>query len=108
MSLEEEAEFRERLEIQLGFGGIRIADDRVDYDVDDVIEGVNEVAPVLNLPKILEKPETTIGNLAEGFSQFITGYVMLGGGGKIGSLNHRCCSRFFMFSTLCGLETYRP
>ena len=58
------------------------ADDRVDYDVDDVIEGVNEVAPVLNLPKILEKPETTIGNLSEGFSQFITGYIMLGGGGR--------------------------
>ena len=95
MSPEEEAEFRERLELQLGFGGIRIADDRVDYDVDDVIEGVNEVAPVLNLPKILEKPETTIGNLSEGFSQFITGYVMLGGGGNFKSLNHRCCSRFF-------------
>ena len=69
--------------LQLGFGGIRIADERVDYDVDDVIEGVNEVAPALNLPKILEKPEYMVGNLAEGFSQFVTGYVMLGGGGRI-------------------------
>ena len=56
---QEEFDFRARLQTQLGFGGIRISDERVDYDVDDVIEGVNEVAPVLNLPKILEKPDTT-------------------------------------------------
>tara|TARA_R100001510_G_C7654328_1_gene212969 strand:+ start:202 stop:4176 length:3975 start_codon:yes stop_codon:yes gene_type:complete len=83
MSPEAEAEFRERINTQLALSGIRVSDERVDVDVDDVIEGVNKVAPVLNLPKILEKPDTTVGNLAEGFTQFVAGYVMLGGGGKL-------------------------
>ena len=82
MTAEEEFDFRARLQTQLGFGGIRISDERVDYDVDGVIAGVDEVAPALNLPEILEKPDTTVGNLAEGFSQFVSGYVMLGGGGN--------------------------
>ena len=83
MSPEDEIEFRERINTQLAFSGIRVSDERVDVDVDDVIEGVNEVAPILNLPKILEKPDYLVGNLAEGFSQFVAGYVMLGGGGKL-------------------------
>ena len=43
MTAEEEFDFRARLQTQLGFGGIRISDERVDYDVDGVIAGVDEV-----------------------------------------------------------------
>ena len=75
MTPEEEKDFAQRMGVGLASGGIAVRDDRVDYDTQDVIDA-------LGLTDALEV-DTMAGSLAEGFSQFVTGYVLLGGGGGI-------------------------
>ncbi|WMM95341.1 hypothetical protein CRP125_gp38 [Roseobacter phage CRP-125] len=75
MTPEEEQEFTQRMGIGLASGGIAVRDERVDYDTQDVVDA-------LGLTEALEV-DTTAGTLAEGFSQFVSGYAMLGGGGGV-------------------------
>ena len=75
MTPEEEQEFAQRMGVGLAAGGIAVRDERVDYDTQDVVDA-------LGLTEALEV-DTTAGTLAEGFSQFVSGYAMLGGGGGL-------------------------
>lgn len=75
MTPEEEQEFAQRMGVGLAAGGIAVRDERVDYDTQDVVDA-------LGLTDALEV-DTTAGTLAEGFSQFVSGYAMLGGGGGV-------------------------
>lgn len=75
MTPEEEADFAQRMGVGLASGGIAVRDERVDFDTQEVVNA-------LGLTETLEV-DTTAGTLAEGFSQFVSGYVMLGGGGGI-------------------------
>lgn len=75
MTPEEEAEFAQRMGVAFASGGMAVREEgeRVDYDTQQAIDAVG-------LTNALEV-DTAAGTLAEGFSQFISGYVMLGGGG---------------------------
>jgi hypothetical protein len=75
MTLEEEQEFAQRMGVGLAAGGIAVRDERVDFDTQDVVDA-------MGLTEALEV-DTTAGTLAEGFSQFVSGYAMLGGGGGV-------------------------
>lgn len=75
MTPEEEAEFTQHMGTSLASSGIAVRDERVDYDTQDVVDA-------LGLTETLDV-DTTAGTLAEGFSQFVSGYAMLGGGGGI-------------------------
>lgn len=59
--------------VTLAGQGMRVGDDRVDYDTQDVVNA-------LGLEEALQPPTTVGGALTEGISQFVTGFAALGGG----------------------------
>ena len=75
LSPEEREEFAERFGVTLAASGVSVRDDYKDVDGQDIIDAVG-------LTDELEV-DTTAGKLAEGFSQFLSGYVALGGGTSI-------------------------
>lgn len=75
MTPQEEEDFSQRMGVGLASGGVAVRDERKDFTTQNAIDG-------LGLTDALEV-DTMAGSLAEGFSQFISGYVMLGGGGGI-------------------------
>ena len=66
--------------------GIAISnpEERVDYDADTALENIATATEgAVNLTETLGTPDTIAGQLAEGFSQFATAYMALGGGRSI-------------------------
>lgn len=72
---DEIAEFRLQSGATLAGAGMAVRDERVDFDTQDVVDS-------LGLTETLEV-DSTLGHMAEGVSQFATGYLMLGGGGTL-------------------------
>jgi hypothetical protein len=57
-----------------------------DYNADTVLEGLATVGiagQTVDLQSALGAPNTVVGSLVEGMSQFFTSYAMLGGGGGV-------------------------
>ena len=75
LSEDEIAEFRLQSGATLAGAGMAVRDERVDFDTQDVVDS-------LGLTETLEV-DSTLGHMAEGVSQFATGYLMLGGGGTL-------------------------
>ena len=75
LSPEEREEFAETFGVTLAASGVAVRDDYKDVDGQDIIDAVG-------LTDALQV-DTTAGKLAEGFSQFLSGYVALGGGTSI-------------------------
>ena len=66
--------------------GIAISnpEDRVDYDADTALANIATATEgAVDLTETLGTPDTMAGQLAEGFSQFATAYMALGGGRSI-------------------------